>query len=225
VATPQAARGWAHPPYRHFKNPSCFCLGSAFEVAAFQPLASVWLPYPSRFPISISLSYTTLPFSLTPPRRNAPLQVEARVDALLKFEAAKSFAAGFLTGVGGLWTLPVAVPASVYANWVLQARIAGAIAHLHGHDLKSKRIRTLCLLCLLGDNAMGACVWVGGCVAERVRRRVLGDPRRARLWLCWVPLPSPFSVEKVANRTLGISGGRWLTRPSRAARRFPSTRL
>jgi hypothetical protein len=36
VATPHAARGWARPPCRHFKTQSCFCAGSAFEVAAFQ---------------------------------------------------------------------------------------------------------------------------------------------------------------------------------------------
>jgi hypothetical protein len=35
VATPQAARGWARPPCRHFKIQSCCCLGSALEVAAF----------------------------------------------------------------------------------------------------------------------------------------------------------------------------------------------
>jgi hypothetical protein len=29
VATPQAARGWARPPCRHFKNQSCCCVGSA----------------------------------------------------------------------------------------------------------------------------------------------------------------------------------------------------
>ena len=33
VRTPQAARNWARPPCRHFKNQSCCCLGSAFEVA------------------------------------------------------------------------------------------------------------------------------------------------------------------------------------------------
>jgi hypothetical protein len=31
VATPQAARGWAHPPCRRFKIQSCCCLGSAFQ--------------------------------------------------------------------------------------------------------------------------------------------------------------------------------------------------
>jgi hypothetical protein len=34
----RAARGWAHPPYRHFKIQSCCCLGSAFEVAASHDL-------------------------------------------------------------------------------------------------------------------------------------------------------------------------------------------
>jgi 5'-3' exonuclease len=28
--TPQAARGWTHQPYRHFKIQSCFCLCAAF---------------------------------------------------------------------------------------------------------------------------------------------------------------------------------------------------
>jgi hypothetical protein len=36
VATPHAARGWVRPPYRHIKIQSCFCPGSAFDVAAFQ---------------------------------------------------------------------------------------------------------------------------------------------------------------------------------------------
>ena len=38
VATAQAARGWAHPPCRHFKIQYRFCLGSAFEVAALRTL-------------------------------------------------------------------------------------------------------------------------------------------------------------------------------------------
>ena len=40
VATQQAARGWVRPPCRHFKNQSCCCLGSAFEVATFQQFHS-----------------------------------------------------------------------------------------------------------------------------------------------------------------------------------------
>jgi hypothetical protein len=36
VATPHAARGWPHPPCRHFKIQSCYSYGS---VAAVQTLA------------------------------------------------------------------------------------------------------------------------------------------------------------------------------------------
>jgi hypothetical protein len=38
TVTPQVARGWARPPCRHSNHQSCSCLGSAFEVAAFQAL-------------------------------------------------------------------------------------------------------------------------------------------------------------------------------------------
>jgi hypothetical protein len=38
VATPQAARGWARPPCRHFKIQSCYCLGPAFRGGGFPNL-------------------------------------------------------------------------------------------------------------------------------------------------------------------------------------------
>jgi len=100
------------------------------------------------------------------------VSLEERVETLIRVESAKSFAAGFVSGIGGLWTLPVAVPASVYANWVLQARIAGAIAHLYGHDLKTERIRSLCLLCLLGESAWGVLKGLGVRVIEKAARWV-----------------------------------------------------
>jgi hypothetical protein len=41
VPTPQAARGRARPPCRHFKTQSCCCLGSAFEFRLPNPRYSV----------------------------------------------------------------------------------------------------------------------------------------------------------------------------------------
>eukprot|EP00238_Polyblepharides_amylifera_P003231 CAMPEP_0196592784 /NCGR_PEP_ID=MMETSP1081-20130531/73787_1 /TAXON_ID=36882 /ORGANISM="Pyramimonas amylifera, Strain CCMP720" /LENGTH=296 /DNA_ID=CAMNT_0041916573 /DNA_START=254 /DNA_END=1144 /DNA_ORIENTATION=+ len=99
--------------------------------------------------------------------------VEDKVHALVRMEAAKSFLAGFISGVGGMWTLPIAVPVAVYANWVLQARVAGAVAHLYGHDLSSLRIRTLCLLCLLGDSAWGVLKTMGVRVMEKATHRAI----------------------------------------------------
>jgi len=81
---------------------------------------------------------------------------DARVAALIKWEIAKNFSTGFLTGLGGFVTLPVAVPSALAASWVLQARMAGAIAHIYGHDLASDRVRTKVLLSLAGDVARDA---------------------------------------------------------------------
>jgi hypothetical protein len=81
---------------------------------------------------------------------------EARIDALVLRETTKNFATGFITGLGGFLTLPVAVPSALAASWVLQARLAAAIARIHGHDLASQRTRTAILLSLAGDVAREA---------------------------------------------------------------------
>ncbi len=73
------------------------------------------------------------------------------VNALIKKEASKNFSSGFLTGLGGVITLPVAVPASIYASWVVQARMAAAIAIIYGYNIKEDRVRTMVLVAIIGD--------------------------------------------------------------------------
>ena len=76
---------------------------------------------------------------------------EERIDSLINWETTKNFTTGFITGIGGIITLPVAVPASFGASWVIQARMAAAIAKIAGHDIHSDRVRTFILIALLGD--------------------------------------------------------------------------
>jgi uncharacterized protein (DUF697 family) len=91
-----------------------------------------------------------------------------RIAALIRWEATKNFATGFATGVGGLATLPVAIPAALLASWALQARLAGAIAALHGHSIKEDRVRSLVLLAILGDAAKDVVKEVGVKVGTRL---------------------------------------------------------
>jgi len=76
---------------------------------------------------------------------------QAKIDALIRWETAKNFGTGFITGVGGLVTLPVSVPASLFAGYFLQARLVGAVAVIHNHKLDEERVRTMVLLCMLGN--------------------------------------------------------------------------
>lgn len=84
-----------------------------------------------------------------------------RIRALIRWESGKSFSTGFITGLGGITTLPAAIPASLGASWVVQARLAAAIAKIHGHDLSEDRVRTLVMLSLIGNAAKDELKWVG----------------------------------------------------------------
>lgn len=63
---------------------------------------------------------------------------------------------GFVTGAGGLITLPVALPAALTGLYVTATRMAAAIAYLRGHDLRSEEVRSAILVCLLGSSASTA---------------------------------------------------------------------
>lgn len=78
---------------------------------------------------------------------------DERVDSLINWETTKNFTTGFLTGLGGIVTLPISVPSALGASWIIQARLAGAIAVIYGHSLQEDRVKTLVLLSLLGDSA------------------------------------------------------------------------
>lgn len=74
-----------------------------------------------------------------------------QVDALVRWETGKNFTTGFATGMGGLVTLPVSVPAGIGSAWIIQARMVGAIADLNGYDVHDDRVRTLAMASLVGD--------------------------------------------------------------------------
>ena len=76
---------------------------------------------------------------------------DGRVRALINWETSKNFTTGFVTGLGGLITLPATLPAGLGSSWLIQARMVGAIAALAGHDVDEDRVRTLALISMAGD--------------------------------------------------------------------------
>src|SRR5690348_16518202 len=79
---------------------------------------------------------------------------EEAIAALIRWQVAKAAAAGFLTNLGGLATLPIALPANVLSALYIQIRMVAAIAALRGHDLKSDQVRTVVLACLCGTTLL-----------------------------------------------------------------------
>jgi uncharacterized protein (DUF697 family) len=99
-----------------------------------------------------------------------------RIDALINWETSKNFTSGFVTGLGGLLTLPFALPAGFAASWVIQARMAAAIARIYGQDLRPSVCARSIVATLVGDSiaeiATASGIRVGSGVAKAVADRV-----------------------------------------------------
>jgi len=75
------------------------------------------------------------------------------VNSLIRWQNAKAGTSGFVTGIGGLMTLPVAIPANLASVLFIQVRMIAAIAHIGGHDLRDDKVKTLIYICLVGNFA------------------------------------------------------------------------
>lgn len=68
----------------------------------------------------------------------------------INYQIAKCTTSGFLTGLGGLITLPVAIPANVGSVMYVQMRMIACLAHMGGYDTNSDQVQTLVYGCLAG---------------------------------------------------------------------------
>ena len=79
--------------------------------------------------------------------------LDEKVDSLIRYQIAKCSATGFLTGVGGLLTLPITIPADIGVNLYVQMRMVAAIAHMGGYNLNHDKVRTFIYVALCGNSA------------------------------------------------------------------------
>lgn len=68
-----------------------------------------------------------------------------------KYQILKCGTSGFLTGLGGVITLPVAIPANIASVLYVQIRTVQAIAIMGGFDIHSDQVQSLVFACLTGS--------------------------------------------------------------------------
>lgn len=81
--------------------------------------------------------------------RTATLTTEEAVARVARTTIIRGAAAGFVTGVGGRWASPLALPVNVVGFYVQAARMVGAIATLRGHDVGDAEVRKAVLQTLV----------------------------------------------------------------------------
>lgn len=129
--------------------------------------------------------------------------VEGAVDRVVAQHVRTAAGNGFVTGLGGFLTLPVALPANLVGFYALATRMVAATAHLRGHDLQDAAVRTAVLETLVDAGArMPVAGRAGGLVTRMLTRRL--------------PAPVQMAVDKgVGFRLLGQMSARSLGRLGR----------
>jgi len=101
-----------------------------------------------------------------------------RANSLIRWQNAKGATSGFVTGLGGIFTLPVSIPANITTVLYIQVRMIAAIAHIGGHDIKSDRVKTLVYICLVGSAATDVLKDVGIAVGRKFTEKAIENISR-----------------------------------------------
>lgn len=84
--------------------------------------------------------------------------VYSAASSFINYQIAKCTTSGFVTGLGGLITLPVTIPANISSVIYVQMRMIACIAYMGGYDINSDQVQTLVYACLrlYGWNCCGS---------------------------------------------------------------------
>lgn len=104
---------------------------------------------------------------------------EKAARALAATQIAKCGTSGFVTGLGGLITLPVSIPANISSVMYVQMRMVAAIAKIGGYDIRSDQVQTMVYVCLVGmavaDVAKDVGIKVGEKTLEAAIKKIPGS--------------------------------------------------
>jgi hypothetical protein len=99
---------------------------------------------------------------------------ESAAKALIRNQVAKCGTIGFVTNLGGMITLPIALTADVSSVMYIQMRMVAAVAAIGGYDTKSDQVKTLVILCLTGQAMADIVKSVGMSIGTKMGYNLVG---------------------------------------------------
>lgn len=82
------------------------------------------------------------------------LTVSQQADLLIRRQQILAGSSGFITGLGGVLSLPLAIPANIASVAYIQIRMITAIAFLGGYDIEDKEVKHMALACMAANAAL-----------------------------------------------------------------------
>lgn len=139
--------------------------------------------------------------------------VEAAAKQFINYQIAKCTTSGFVTGLGGLITLPVAIPANVGSVLYVQIRMIACLARMGGYDTNSDQVQTLVYACLAGISIdqvfKQAGIKIGLKVAEVMVKKIPGTLLTKINQKVGFRLLTKFGTKGIINigKTIPVVGG------------------
>lgn len=103
---------------------------------------------------------------------------EEACKAMIRNQIAKCTTSGFLTGFGGVITMPVTIPANVGSVLYVQMRMIAGIAYMAGYELNCDQTQTFVYACLAGvcvnKIVKAACIKFGVKFATSMIKKIPG---------------------------------------------------
>ncbi|EHQ88932.1 EcsC family protein [Desulfosporosinus youngiae] len=93
--------------------------------------------------------------------QNKGISCDELAKKILHRKSIKNGFIGAATGLGGLITLPVTIPADLICSWRIQASMAFSISYVYGHTKDTTDLKTDLYLILAGDSAKEALKKIG----------------------------------------------------------------
>lgn len=78
---------------------------------------------------------------------------EDAIKEFVRIQRLKTTTTGFVTGLGGLLTLPVTIPADLASSLYIEIRMIAVIAALRNYCINDDKVRTLVYICIVGNTA------------------------------------------------------------------------
>jgi len=132
---------------------------------------------------------------------------------LIAWQTTKAATSGFVTNLGGVAALPVAIPANISSVIYLQLRMVAAIAIMAGYDVRSDEVRTLIYVTLLGSAAAEVLKEAGIKIGQRVTSaaimRLTGSVARRMTSSAAARLMARLGLAQAGNlaRLVPVAGG------------------
>jgi hypothetical protein len=103
-------------------------------------------------------------------RSNDP---ETAIESIISWRTAYAAGSGFVTGIGGIAAMPITIPAGLLATYALGANTAASVAYMRGYDIDTEQVRTLILMCLIGESAEQILKNAGIAIGTKVTQNLL----------------------------------------------------